>query len=117
MLDRRAPVPASFSTVGRARKPGNRAPGALQGLQSRFRCLFEWPFECRRRAGVVLETNGQVVQVAPGVGAINPLDPGPLWRELERLPARLQRQMCVKIHARRLITLTGLIELVFFEFR
>ncbi|BBE24552.1 hypothetical protein MN0502_34350 (plasmid) [Arthrobacter sp. MN05-02] len=66
-------------------------------------------------AGVVLETNGQVVQVAPGVGAINPLDAGPLWRELERLPAPMQRQMRAEIHSRRLMTLTGLIELVFKE--
>ncbi|MEG9248060.1 hypothetical protein V6S67_08180 [Arthrobacter sp. Soc17.1.1.1] len=71
----------------------------------------------RLRAGVVLETNGQVVQVVSGVGASNPLDLGPLGRELERLPAPLQRQMRAEIHARRLITLTGLIELVFFEFR
>jgi ABC-type sugar transport system substrate-binding protein len=66
-------------------------------------------------AGVVLETNGQVVQVAPGVGAINPLDAGPLWRELAGLPAPMQRQMRAEIHARRLMTLTGLIELVFKE--
>jgi hypothetical protein len=46
---------------------------------------------------------------------INPLDAGPLWRELERLPAPMQRQMRAEIHARRLMTLTGLIELVFKE--
>lgn len=64
-------------------------------------------------AGVVLETGGTVIQVAPGVGAINPLDAGPLWRRLTELPETVQRQMRAEIHSRRLNALTGLLELVF----
>lgn len=66
-------------------------------------------------AGVVKETNGQIIRVAPGVGAINPLDAGPLWNRLGGLDAPVQRQMRAEIHSRRLMTLTGLIELVFKE--
>ncbi|MUK02569.1 ATP/GTP-binding protein [Vibrio cholerae] len=66
-------------------------------------------------AGVVKETNGQIIRVAPGVGAINPLDAGPLWNRLGGLEAPVQRQMRAEIHSRRLMTLTGLIELVFKE--
>ena len=66
-------------------------------------------------AGLTLAVGGQVIRVAPGVGAINPLDAGPLWKELNTLPEKLARQMRAEIHSRRLSTLTGLIELLFKE--
>lgn len=66
-------------------------------------------------AGLTVAVGGQVIKVAPGVGAINPLDAGPLWKELNTLPEQLARQMRAEIHSRRLSTLTGLIELVFKE--
>ena len=64
-------------------------------------------------AGLTVEVGGQVIRVAPGVGSINPLDAGPLWRRLGELPEALQRQMRAEIHSRRLNALTGLLELVF----
>lgn len=62
-------------------------------------------------AGVVKETGGQVLTVAPGTSAINPLDAGPAWHMLSQLPPRVQTSQRAEIHARRYNTLSGLVEL------
>jgi hypothetical protein len=64
-------------------------------------------------AGFTRAVGGELVRVAPGVGAINPLDTGPLWHRLGELDELAQRQMRAEIHSRRLNALTGLLELVF----
>lgn len=62
-------------------------------------------------AGVVKETGGQVLTVAPGLSAINPLDAGPAWALLGQLPPKMQAAQRSEIHNRRLNTLRGLVEL------
>lgn len=62
-------------------------------------------------AGVIQENGGQVLTVAPGLHGINPLDGGPAWDLLDQLAPREQAKQRAEIHARRLNTLTGLVEL------
>ena len=62
-------------------------------------------------AGLVRETGGQHVWIAPGVGGINPLDAGPLWKRIGDLPAEQRRAMEAEIHGRRMNTLVGLLEM------
>lgn len=57
--------------------------------------------------------NGQVIALGPGVGNINPLDLGPLVRELEQIPDEERRRKALEeMRARRRTTVLGLLDLV-----
>ena len=56
--------------------------------------------------------DGQVITLGRGVGAINPLDPGPLRGQLDRLPADLRHQADAELRGRRQECLIGLLNLV-----
>jgi len=57
--------------------------------------------------------DGQVIALGPGVGSINPLDLGPVVRELEQIPDDQQRRKALEeMRARRRTTVLGLLDLV-----
>lgn len=55
---------------------------------------------------------GQVIALGRGVGAINPLDPGPLRDQLHLLPPDLRQQATDELRGRRQECLIGLLTLV-----
>ena len=61
---------------------------------------------------LVRAVGGQVIEVGPERGHVNPLDPGPLATELHRLPPDTRRRVEAEQLGRALNVLTGLCELV-----
>ena len=61
---------------------------------------------------LVKALGGQVITIGRGHGSVNLLDPGPLWHQLDRLPADERTKAVADLRARRLNTLVGLIQLV-----
>lgn len=60
---------------------------------------------------LVRSQNGQVIRLGRGLGAINPLDVGPLASMLHQLPTHLQQEVKADLRGRRENTLHGLLEL------
>ncbi len=61
---------------------------------------------------LVRALDGQVIELGRSVGAINPLDPGPLGDQIRQLPAHLRDQAESELRGRRQECLIGLLNLV-----
>lgn len=73
-----------------------------------------WPGDVKPDGRELTEAvGGQVIEVGYGVGAINPLDPGPIGAALEQLgDPVVRRQTEFALYARQLNVVAGLLEIV-----